>query len=299
MTIQDYNYTHSEAEFEEMRGLVIESYQTDKTPLNWRLGLLENWKYASMYLQLKEYFTQRVHLWRQESKLVGFCIRYYENTHLQIHPEFRRLEANMLVWAERNWGSENKSIRIAVFEHDWLRQELLERRGYRLIGQSSFVRLYDLTRDYPQASLPAGYQFMTMAEYGDITGRLVLENKIWNRIDLDEAWFRGKSSAPTYSPDWDLLVVDPEGQPAASSLIWVYASSESGEIEPLGTHPDHRGRGLARAMVLETFHRLRARGMRYAYIASDPDPNYAANHLYASLQPVETYHEQRWVKHFN
>jgi len=135
---------------------------------------------------------------------------------------------------------------------------------------------------------------MTLAENDNTAERIALENSIWG-VKLDEAWFRGKSSAPSYSLDWDLLVVSPEGRQVAACLVWIDSRNRLAEIDPLGTHPDYRGRGLARALVLESFRRMRAGGMRYAYIASEYYGN-VVNHLYASLQPIETYQGHHWIK---
>jgi hypothetical protein len=46
-------------------------------------------------------------------------------------------------------------------------------------------------------------------------------------ITLTEDWFRGKSSAPSYSPNMDLLVLSPEGQLAAHSLVWLYPHNQT------------------------------------------------------------------------
>jgi hypothetical protein len=79
------NYTHSEAEIEEMRALLVKSYAESFKPFNWRLAVTENWIYASRYSEPLEYFTSRVHLWRNVSgELVAFVIRGTNLTNLQV-----------------------------------------------------------------------------------------------------------------------------------------------------------------------------------------------------------------------
>jgi ribosomal protein S18 acetylase RimI-like enzyme len=68
-----------------------------------------------------------------------------------------------------------------------------------------------------------------------------------------------------------------------------------GEIDPIGTHPDYRGRGLARALVAGSLQRMRAAGMHYASIACEAD-DVVVNRLYASFGPVETYLGNHWIK---
>ena len=81
----------------------------------------------------------------------------------------------------------------------------------------------------------------------------------------------------------------------AACLVWIDRANLMAEIDSLGTHPNYRGRGLARALLLDSFRRMRASGMRYAYIASESG-NRIVRHLYESLQPIETYQRHRWIK---
>ncbi len=70
MLTQDYAYPHSPAEFTESRELLVHSYTVSRTPLNWRLAALENWYYASSYLETEDYFTSRVHLRRAARRCI-------------------------------------------------------------------------------------------------------------------------------------------------------------------------------------------------------------------------------------
>ncbi len=295
MQIHDVDYTHSEAEIEEMRALLVKSYAVSLKPFNWRLAVTENWIYASRYLEPLEYFTSRVHLWRNASdQLVAFVIRGTNFINIQIDYEHRFLESEIFDWAERNPLGNKGQISTMVYNWDLGRQDLLAGRGYQNLGAIEDVRIYDLARAYPPVALPHGYRITSLAEYRNYAERVELENQVWG-VSLDEAWFRGKSSAPSYSYEWDLLIVSPKDRLAAYNLVWLYPQNQTAEIDPVGTHPDHRKRGLSRALILESFKRMRENGIRYAYIASEAlDP--VVSHLYASLQPTETHQGFHWVK---
>ena len=233
MAVSEVNYTHSEIEFEEMRDLLVKSYLVSRKPLNWRLAIAENWNYASRYLEPIEYFTSRAHLWKNDvGELVSFLIRDNFLIYLQVDYRYRYLEVGMLDWAESKWAGDQAQINTMAYDWDIERQKLLIQRGYENQGAIEDVRIYDLKRSYPVVSLPSGFQITSLSEYGDSKARIDLENSIWG-ASLDEAWFKGKSSAPGYASKWDLIAVSPDGKLAAQSLVWLYSKNQTAEIDPV------------------------------------------------------------------
>jgi len=293
--IHESGYTHSDAEFDELRELCLAGYTAGHKPSSWRVAMLENWSYASRYLEPIEYFTSHVRLWRSDAgRLACALIRYWGMTWPQVAPGCEFLTDELFDWAERHWGGSQPQIETMAYDHDAERQALLGQRGYEDLGTMETVRIYDLARAGPEPVLPPGFRLTTLAADGRCEERVALENAVWGS-SLGEAWFRGKSSAPHYSFDWDLLVLSPEGRQVACCLVWLDGASGIGEIDPIGTHPGYRRRGLARALVAESLRRMSAAGMRYGFIACEAGAP-AVNHLYASFAPAETYWGNRWVK---
>lgn len=295
MTYAFYPYSHSQKEFAEICDLLNEAYLRDHRPGNWRLALIENWNMASRFLEPKAYFTSRVRLWRDEAhKLAGFIIKGDKMVHPQLRSHDPALLGKILAWAEANWASLDGTVSVMAYAWDTRRQVALIQNGYEPQGVVEEVRIYDLNQTFAAPVLPSGYRMSSVADEGDPQARVGLENAIWD-AELDEAWYRGKSSSPHYFPNLDLMVISPEGQPAAAALIWPYPETGAGEIDPLGTHPDHRRMGLARALVLESFTQMQRLRLNLVYIASDAE-NHAVNALYASLNPIETYQGLMWSK---
>ena len=295
MTFPSLPYRHTQREFKEVCALLIESASRDHRPRNWRLALAENWNMGSRYLEPKTYFTERVRLWRDEDqRLTGALIRGKRLIHPQTLENDPALLDGLLGWAEENWANEKGEVSVLAFDWDVRRQSVLRQRGYQPQRPVEEVRIYDLNRDYPAPTLPSGFQFSSVAEEGDPEARVALENSIWDAT-LDEAWYRGKSSAPHYDPRLDLLALSPTGEYAATALVWVYPETGSAEIDPLGTHPAFRQLGLARAIALRSFSEMQKMGLTLAYIASDAK-NDAANGLYAALNPLERYQGILWTK---
>ena len=174
------NYTHSGTEIEELRAFLVKSYAESLKPFNWRLALFENWSFGSRYLEPLEYFTSRVHLWRNSSgEPVAFVIQGANFANLQVDYAYRSLEPEIFEWIEGHPMENQERISTMVYNWDTNRQELLAEYGYQNQGAIEDVRIYDLNHDYPPVVLPPGYRISSMAEYSDHTERIELENRVW------------------------------------------------------------------------------------------------------------------------
>ena len=101
--------------------------------------------------------------------------------------------------------------------------------------------------------------------------------------------------APGYLPSLELAAVLDGQDFGAVCFGWIDPVNHAGEIEPLGTHPHYRRRGLASAVVKECFTRMKAMGITRVWIASGAEPN-PSNRLYETFKPVAKQVYERWVK---
>jgi len=71
---------------------------------------------------------------------------------------------------------------------------------------------------------------------------------------------------------------------ASSTIMWLDKANRTVEFEPVGTHPDYRRLGLARAMMLHGMHLARAAGATHATVVCLGAPGHPkARELYYSL----------------
>ena len=61
------------------------------------------------------------------------------------------------------------------------------------------------------------------------------------------------------------MIVSDDGRGAAFCVAWPDEVNRVGLLEPVGVHPDFHRHGLGRAIVLESFRKLRDRGMESAW----------------------------------
>jgi len=75
--------------------------------------------------------------------------------------------------------------------------------------------------------------------------------------------------APNYRADLDIYVAAPGGEYVSFCIGWWDEVNQIASLEPVGTAPEHRRKGLARAAVLEVVRRAADLGARRIFVASD------------------------------
>ncbi|HEY7397928.1 MAG TPA: GNAT family N-acetyltransferase [Gaiellaceae bacterium] len=132
--------------------------------------------------------------------------------------------------------------------------------------------------------VPAGYALRTMAEGVDTESRSACHRAAFHPSRFTDATYGVVRAAWPYRADLDCVVVAPDGSVAAYALAWLDDANAVGELEPVGTHPDHQRRGLGRAVCLFALERLREQGATTALVACRGDrADPVACRLYESI----------------
>jgi GNAT superfamily N-acetyltransferase len=188
----------------------------------------------------------------------------------------------IVAWAESSLLRERNTeqtttLSVRTFETDRVRIAALTRLGFQCSGPDHVHFELDLTLDLPEVDLPPGFAVRDCLDI-DLEQRAACHRDAWNALDhigienarskFSTAVYESVRASPAYRPDLDLVAVAPDGTLVASCICWSDASSGVGTFEPMGTHPDFRGRRLARALLSEGLRRLRALGCRRARIAT-------------------------------
>jgi len=287
-----------EQDFLRIRDLLVETHQAFAKPVNWRL---ERWNYARYFVAPMlgvyqhgepsvEDSLKAIRCWEEvmgvwendEGDIVGVAnIEHPVAWHpgfgeffLQRRPGCESLLGEMLDYAEANLGSTEKNLAyIYVYDHDAPLQAQVEQRGYREDAEHpDFDSVFLIEEDLPGRRLSDGYRIQSMAEENDIEARREIFGRAFNHPDPAD-WpsafaYEELQRAPDYRRDLDLSVVGPDGTYAACCVVWMDARNRMGILEPVGTHPDYRGRGLGREVVLEGVRRAAARGAERVWVGS-------------------------------
>ncbi|WP_432150165.1 GNAT family N-acetyltransferase [Streptomyces sp. bgisy029] len=93
----------------------------------------------------------------------------------------------------------------------------------------------------------------------------------------------------------ETLVRTPDGDPAAAATGWFGGTGRCGLLEPVGTHPDHRGHGYGRDAVLGACAALADRGASAVAVLARAE-NEAAVTLYRSAGFTVVRERHRWKR---
>lgn len=300
MTIQETPYSHSYAEFMELRQFLIDTYAAYGRLYNWSPARWTDWRCGGNAVQHRDdpdFFTRNVRVWRTGAgEVAGFVVSEYGGAlFLQTHPAYPGLEAAMLDWIEHRWGPERAELQIEVYAGDARRAALLAARGYQDVGEAGNMREYDPSAPLPDFPLPAGFRFASLAGNSDRAAHVeAVRSAFWGNAAITLDWFASKRQSPGYNLDWDLAVIAPDGRHAAFALAWPEPAVSMAEIDPVGAQPDFQRMGLGKAVLAELFRRLAAAGIRRAYIGAAGEP-YHSNRLYERMRPLHTWPVRNWV----
>ena len=201
-----------------------------------------------------------------------------------------------MVWAEaraREAGLKQMMPWWAM-EYDTVLARLMQARGFVLppvVGPPA--PLFERTLDeLPTVQLPDGFTIQSVSNSDDgrlraqVTHGAFSSHDDWDSYATAYAQFIGSA---VYDGERDLFVRSPprswgtpDGTGASACTIWFDPVNSVGLFEPVGTHPDFRGKGLGKAVMAEGMRRMKAAGMRRAIVGFDPN-NAAALALYTSL----------------
>jgi ribosomal protein S18 acetylase RimI-like enzyme len=234
----------------------------------------------------------RVRLWQRDGRDVAWAWLRVPDSQLFwcVLPDVRtELVDEVLAWADARV--------VAVQSTDTESRSIMERRGYRLGGDERVLAVHhrELAAE-PPVEPPSGYR-LRIVRPDDLAARVELHQVVWAPSRVTEDSYRDVQAAWPYRSDLDCVAEAPDGRLVSYCLAWLDPDNRSGELEPVGTHPDFRRLGLGSAVCRFALQRLREEGATQAMVyavAGDPE-NPGAKALYESIGFVETSRFLRYV----
>ena len=283
--IRSRDYT--EGDYKKIIDFLREIYKINKNQHCW---LPSRWEYAEhlvnpLYIERGYSSWEKfIRIWEARGEIVAVAHKEDTcNAFLQVRPDYRNLEEEMINWVEDNiyevieteTGEERKSV-IWVNESDSYRKNLVADFGFEKGDTGCYLNMQKLDEEY-RPDLPEGYSIGGDQELNLLKRYNVIHKSFHPESDnLKEVpgHFLKMLEAPMYRPDLDIVIESKDGAFASSCIIWYDQVLKIGMFEPVGTHPDYLRRGLGREVIIEGLRRLKELGAERAYVEAYGDKRY-------------------------
>ncbi|GAB4525574.1 MAG: hypothetical protein OHK0046_41490 [Anaerolineae bacterium] len=296
-----------DADVEPITQFLLETYT--------RYGRLFNWDprrwQGTVYHNNDADMTQRahqlpqsVHLWLNDDQhIVGVVIPESPGSvFLQIHPDYRAIEARMLDWVETSLPRQQDSdgrehMDIWAEQGDTHRETHLAQRDYMQTEMFETMYRRPMSEPLPTLTLPEGYRMRTMRQHPDDQEAIArLLNAAFNRTFHSAEEYRNFQRSPYYRAEFDMVVEAADGTLAANAGLNIFEHESFALVEPVCTHPNHQGKGLARAAIVEGLRRAQEMGIKAAFVGAWYS-NAVSNHVYQSLGFTDGRRQYLWRRY--
>jgi mycothiol synthase len=289
-----------EVDFWRVRNLLSATYPITPLGFNWEIRRWDGWHTHRTERQSSSALAQQIQLWETADGVLVSAAHPDGNGELslQLHPDYRDLEDQMLAWGEEHLSvraDERRMIDVFVFDADHTRQERLTQRGYAALPEGGVVRRAQLGIQRP-TDLAEGYTlYANRSDPRDNERTAALLNAAFGRTFHSAAEYAFFTAhCPSYQPYLDLVALAPDGSYAAMVDVSLDIVNRLAVVEPVCTHPAHRRRGLARTLINIGLNRAQALGAVEAVLGTGDDPG--VNALYHGVGFTEIRHGVVWRK---
>jgi predicted N-acetyltransferase YhbS len=150
----------------------------------------------------------------------------------------------------------------------------LERHGFAAVAATGGVLARGLDH-LPDFMPPDGYRLGWVQTREHVIGRVEVHRAAFAPSDLTVAQYERVRRTWPYQAVLDRVVLHDSGVVVAACTAWLDEEQAAGLLEPVGTHPAHQRRSLARVVCADALRALRAAGARTAQVGFDSDAGHA------------------------
>ena len=285
-------YNH-EKDFLRVRDFLVDMYKHHDLAPNWTL---ERWNYARYFiipmigaygkdpvsvedsLKAIAFWEEHTRLWEHgDGEIVAVTALEYPwlgDAFFLRHPAYDYLLEEMFEDAECNLvHPEKKILQTHIFDQDTAFLSAAQKRGYQKQPEwGEDISIYSLENSVPDPHLPPGFTIQSMDVENDLEKRRKSFGRGFNHEDPIE-WpslysYQELQRAPDYRPELDLYVKSPDGEFVSFCIVWWDEKNQIATLEPVGTVPDYRRKGLAQAVVYEGIRQAADHGAKHVLVGS-------------------------------
>jgi ribosomal protein S18 acetylase RimI-like enzyme len=282
--------------------------RNDLRELSWHVARMDYFRWHGCLNIGDHVFEESVFIWETGEGRIAGVLNPEGRGHafLQTDPELRTpgMLEEMLSMAEERFAAPDpaRGARLSVWadseDHDLT--GLLAGAGYHRTGAFERQGRNDLGDAIPEGRPPEGYTVRSLDGGDEVPSRSWLSWRAFHSDGPDEAyegweWYLNVQAAPLYRQDLDIVAVAPGGALVAFTTVWYDDVTRTAYIEPVGTEPDHRRRGLATAVMAEGLRRVERLGCVRAFVGGYGPATFA---LYGTATNfVDCERSEEWRRH--
>ena len=303
MTLQFKRYNH-EKDFLQVRSFYINNHETTY-PYMWTF---ERWNYMIYFIRdMFEFSIEKIEdtvgLWVNKlGSIVGIVTHEAVGrgeAFIHLHPDFyeESVLKEMFELIEEKYAFEiegKEIIKLRILDGNTELEKYASERGYvKKPDAVETTSLLFLDKELKLPEIPDGYRIQSMADSNDIEKRTLTFAKAFGNYGTEDQVqphsYIELQKCPDYRKDLDVYVIAPDRELVSFCLIWFDEKNKIAILEPVGTNPDHRKKGLAKIVVYEAINRVKKEGAEKIYVGD-------GQQFYLSIGFKHAYRNIVWIK---
>jgi len=245
-------------------------HESGRPPLPHHVGDVP-WRQFSVPGREQNFATR---LWEEDGGVAAWAwLTLPDKLEVVIAPNRRRdLVDEMIAWADARAGC---AVEVECLDADAELRELLTARGFLPLESDCLYSHARTLETLPEPDVPSSYALRHVRLPDDLPQRVSVHRSAFGTQErpsrVTEESYAAVTRCWPYREELDWVAEAPDGSFAAFCLIWLDEENRVGELEPVGTHDDHRRRGLARAVCTAAIRALRDAGAETAIVLAVTD----------------------------
>jgi len=301
---------HWDGDFESVRVFLAAIFNVKKAYTNWIPSELENLKFGpggTEYLDAEDEFLK---VWEvfdeaQQTPQRIIAVSYTKppgECWLSVDPNYMSVAREIVLWMQNRvkelQGDEEGDVKMSfvVDDDDTEFIRVLSDLGFQKGEIEGDKQIRSADAQIPIYSLPEGYTIRNaVIEENFLKYREVQMAVFAHIVSMTKEQLMLYRTASFYREDLDIVAVGPDGRFVAFCTVRIDPLSKIAELEPVGTHPDYRQLGLAKAVICESLKRLEKYKPSVVVILGAA-PTEGARKLYESVGFVNEGTRHYWIR---
>ncbi len=297
------NYDHN-TDFERIRKFLIDNYEISY-PLLWTF---ERWNYAFHFVRhifdfsLDEW-SNRIGIWENSDGEIVSVVNSEATGRGEAFFQINRAYLDelpfeeMFEFAEKNLLCKDKEsfmLKFRILEGLDKVEEIAKKRNYSKVPDAyEITSSLSLEQDLICPEISPEFITRSMADDNDLEKRTKVFAKAFGNYgtkdEVKAPLYVELQKSSDYRKELDVYVIDSQGEYVSFCLIWFDEKNKLGILEPVGTDPDFRRKGLGKAAVYEAIKRVKEIGAEKILVGD-------GQQFYRSIGFSESHRNAIWMK---